>query len=290
MGYGYFDDQNDAILDIWILIEESILPKSYDDLIKNIKDYSKLNSFRRLYSKSNPDLLYKSIEKWMSTHNKNTPLDARDDYFYSEIVGVSLKAVKVIEETKGYDPTEEHPVTDKKYNKIIPNQLSRGFPETIRNEVVKAIKELVKNIKNNTQGYKKKILSDRLNALQNELYLFTRGREGIKGLSLEKEKPHGKSIKLKDLILLRKKNHSKQKTKYKTKQKIKYKTTQKTKHKTKQKTNSKYKSKQKPKQTSKQKTKHKSKQKTKHKSKRKSKQKSKHKSRQMSKHKMKINR
>ena len=60
MAWGYFDDQNNVVLDNWIFIEESILPKCYDSVIKNIKDYSKLNSFRRLYAKSNPDLLYRS--------------------------------------------------------------------------------------------------------------------------------------------------------------------------------------------------------------------------------------
>jgi len=133
-----------------------------------------------------------------------------------------LKAVKVIEETPGYDPLEENPLTHNKYEKIMPNRLPREFPDTIRTDCVKSIKELIKNLKNNTQGWID--LSERLRALRDELYLFTRGKEGTRGKTLTKEKqnkrrPHFMEIKSKDRS--KKKNHSKSKSKRKQKSKSK---------------------------------------------------------------------
>ena len=122
---------------------------------------------------------------------RNVNQNLRDSYFYSEIVGVALKSVKVIEGTQGYDSSAEHPLTDDKYDKIIPKKLPRGFPETIRRYVIKSIKELINDINNNTQGWNN--LSRRLNALRAELYLFTRGKEGIKGITLKSDKEKSKT-------------------------------------------------------------------------------------------------
>ena len=61
MGWGYYDDQNDSVGDLWIFVEEYILPKCYNEVVKNIKDYSETTQFRRLYAKSNPRQVYDSM-------------------------------------------------------------------------------------------------------------------------------------------------------------------------------------------------------------------------------------
>jgi hypothetical protein len=267
MGWGIYDDQNDGVTDIWICIEESILPKCYFSLVKNIKDDTELYQFRRLYGKSNPKLLYGAIEKWISRQKKKTSLDDRDDYFHSQISGIGMKAVKIIESTPGYDPLVIGSIKSNRYNNILPDALPRGFPDTIRISVVESIKELIKNLKTNTQGWDN-YLRERYEVLQHELYLFTRGNQGKLGKqnktihTKEKQKSKQKSKRI-NLIHSRTilKQESKQRFKQKSKQRFKQKSKRRSKRKSKQR--SKRKLKQKSKQRSKQKSKRRSKQKSK---------------------------
>ena len=164
-------------------IEEYILPKCYNEIVKNIKDYSETSQFRRLYAKSNPRQVYDSMIRLITDYKKNNHykkngslIDKKNnidwtDYLYTDIAGICLKGVKCLSNYSEYDNVAN--------SDLIPDSLPRGYPEVLRKEALYAIKVLINNLEKNAQGWTN--LVKRKESLQHELFLFSKGKHGIEG-------------------------------------------------------------------------------------------------------------
>jgi hypothetical protein len=214
MVQGYYDDQNDSVNDFWIIVEESVLPKCYDQIVKNIKDYSETNQFRKLYARSNPKKVYESLIRLIKKFKRNNCYMNENgsyvdkygfdytDYYLTDISGICLRAVKVI---------DDFPDDSKNQNlSLIPRTLPRGFPGILRKEALDAVRQLLDNLKNNAQGWDQ--LEKRRKVLQHELFLFSKGHQGVEGPHPRSKSKSGSKAKTKSKTMKKSKARTKSKT------------------------------------------------------------------------------
>ena len=193
--WGTYDDENDYVADVWVDIERKVMPKSFEEVSKSItKDHSLLNTLRREYAINNPKKLYIQIEKWIAEHKKYMKKykenEREFDTLYGNIVGVCLKAIRTLQKLPASDP-----LGSGIFSSLIPETLPRGYPESLRTEALKSLKILIDRVDKNLQGWKH--IESRKMTLQHELFLFSKGKQGIKG-------KHPKPIKQKHQIIIKK--------------------------------------------------------------------------------------
>lgn len=171
--WGVYDDENDYVADLWIQILDSILPKAFKEVESYLEeDYDTVWKLRNAYAKNNMSKLYDSLVKWIAKFKKNDMKNFEEgENPYQYIVGIVLKAIRYVEELPASDP-----LSTGIFNSLIPTKLPSGFPETLRKEVLKAVKS---EIGLNQLGWKNQ--KERDNALQYELFLFSKGKEGMEG-------------------------------------------------------------------------------------------------------------
>src|SRR5579885_2499267 len=102
--WGEYDDENDYIADVWIIIEQKVIPKCYQQIEEDIEDeYLAKNKIRREYAKNNPDKVYKAIRKWLTEYKKNIKKEKiTDPYIY--ISGIGLKVCRMMQGLPSSDP------------------------------------------------------------------------------------------------------------------------------------------------------------------------------------------
>ena len=182
--WGVYDDENDNVADIWIDIENKVMPKCFHDMENEIKHnlkgnsgndssdkYMALNIIRRTYGVQHPDKIYDAVTKWLNSNKKtlkdmNTEDNSFDTY-HSDRVGVCLKTIRFIEELPASDP-----LGSGIFSSPMPKHLPKKYPELLRIEALKSLNILIENIDNNLQGWKN--LKERKKALQEELLLFNK--------------------------------------------------------------------------------------------------------------------
>lgn len=174
-GWGFYDDENDTVADIWISLELGILPKSFFELKKKIPDqWETMNDIRCGYARNNPKLIYAAIKKWLIGF-KRTMIKAGYSDPSAHISGIALRAARVFQNLPVSDPLGAG-IFDSK----IPKELPKGYPEWLRLEALAAVKRLIAEADENKLGWKD--LKKRKIALQHELFYFSRGKLGKEGV------------------------------------------------------------------------------------------------------------
>lgn len=184
--WGEYDDENDHVADEWIAIESKIMPKSFDEIKGSVKDvHFALNTIRRAYAINNPTKVYAQLQKWLGDYKKYMKKYKEGDFDYyvchGTIIGVLLKAIRTLEELPASDP-----LGSGIFNSGIPKELPNKFPEILRKEAVNSIEILLDDIDIVTEGWKNP--KARKDALNHELFLFTKGKKGIKGKFAKSDK------------------------------------------------------------------------------------------------------
>ena len=176
--WGYYDDENDNTLDNWFEIENMVIPKELKnakDIIENI-DENLFNIIIEKFILNNEDLLYEALIKLINIWNKKKKDKVEPE---SDIVGILLYSIKKLFNLS--TPNIFSAIRNKKknINNIqIPSKLPRSFPEILRKHGENAILAMLEKIDLNLLGWDN--IENKELALNQELYLFTEGRKGIK--------------------------------------------------------------------------------------------------------------
>ena len=197
--WGVYDDENDYVADVWGNIIDAILPKKIKEVDKYLEgDWDTKWKIRNAYALENQDKLFSQIERWiMKFKRENMKRYGEDENPYMNIVGVCLRGIRYVGELPVSDP-----LSSGIFNSGIPSKLPRGFPESLRKEALSAVR---KEIEIDQQGWKGQKSRD--NALQHELFLFSKGKEGMEGVHLKPRKEKGskeKGSKKTNVILCKK--------------------------------------------------------------------------------------
>ena len=170
--WGEYDDENDNVADMWIGIEESTLPKSFNETKEGLgDDYSMINTIRATYAKNNPNKIYNGIKLWLPKYKKQMKDYEDDENPYMNISGIALKAARFLQDLPSSDP-----LSSGIFNSMIPNELPRGYPEWLRKEALNAINNQIARNQTDWRDDKK-----RKAALQHELFYFSKGNQGREG-------------------------------------------------------------------------------------------------------------
>jgi len=170
--WGFYDDEGDYVADVWISIEESILPEAPEfgyGSSRTMFDITRSNAI------NNPEKLYQAIGKWIEKHKNNKDKNEFDSMF---IAGIALKVIRVLEKLPQSDP-----LGSGIFDSGIPEKLPNGYPEWLREEALHAVEISLNNTKLLSQWGNPK---ERKNALQHELFLFSNGIKGVNRNSFQK--------------------------------------------------------------------------------------------------------
>lgn len=175
--WGNYDDECDVVQDVWIGIIKTLLPKTFDKLYESVNDVEALNRVRDSYIKNDIESLTTKVTKWV-TRQKKTIKTMKDEMeqeiAHGIIVGVSLKLIRFI----GGLPMSD-PLGAGIFSNLIPANLPKGYPDELRKIVLESIQELIKTSDNNYMGWND--IKKRKSALHHELFLFSKGKNGIQG-------------------------------------------------------------------------------------------------------------
>jgi hypothetical protein len=120
--WGYFDDDNDYVSDVWIYkIVCVTAPYSIIRLMKEDPNINTqmINDFENKFAENNPELVYSTIKKYIETEKESQNKS-----------GIILRAIRVY----SADP----------YSKNLPKTLPNSFPKDLLAEALKAnVKTLV---------------------------------------------------------------------------------------------------------------------------------------------------
>jgi hypothetical protein len=175
--WGNYDDESDQVQDAWIGIIKTLLPKTFNKLYESVNDVEALNRVRDSYIKNDVTALYTKITKWIVRYKKSIK-DMKDEteqeIAHSIIVGLLLKLIRFINELPMSDPLGAGI-----FNNLIPASLPKGYPDELRKIALESVQELIKTIDKNYLGWKD--VKKRKSALHHELFLFSKGKNGIQG-------------------------------------------------------------------------------------------------------------
>lgn len=187
--WGEYDDENDTVADAWLDIEEAAMGKSKIKAIVG-DDYETLNNLKREYLMNHPDKLYGAIKAWLTNHKKviqdlerkreskakkstrtKNNKEEMDNLRWeiSTIVGIALKAARVMSDSPSSDPLGAG-IFNSGIPKKIPEGSPRKLPEWLRNEALEALEIVIQMEKANDPGWRSPKAREK--ALQNELSFF----------------------------------------------------------------------------------------------------------------------
>lgn len=175
--WGIYDDECDPVQDIWISIIKTLLPKTFDKLYESVNDVDALNRVRDSYIKNDITALMTKVTKWIVRYKKTIKTmkdDTEQEIAHGLIVGLSLKLIRFIEMLPMSDPLGAGI-----FNSLIPAKLPKGYPDELRKIAIESIQELIGTIDKNYMGWSD--IKKRKSALHHELFLFSKGKNGIQG-------------------------------------------------------------------------------------------------------------
>lgn len=175
--WGTYDDECDPVQDIWISIIKTLLPKSFDKLYESVNDIEALNRVRDSYIKNDLVALMTKVTKWIIRYKKTIKGmkdETEQEIAHGIIIGLSLKLIRFIETLPMSDPLGAGI-----FSNLIPSKLSKGYPDELRKITLESINELIGTVDKNRMGWGD--LKKRKSALHHELFLFSKGKNGIQG-------------------------------------------------------------------------------------------------------------
>lgn len=175
--WGNYDDECDQVQDTWFEIVRTLLPKSFEKLYQTVTDVEALNRVRDSYIKNDIQLLYTKIIKWVVKYKKTLKTvvnETEKEIAHSIIVGICLKTIRFLSDLPMSDPLGQGI-----FDSLIPEKLAKGYPEDLRKLAVDSIQELIKTADKNYMGWGD--VKKRKSALHHELFLFSKGKNGIQG-------------------------------------------------------------------------------------------------------------
>lgn len=144
--WGYYDDENDNVADIWQEIMEAVLPKSFHEIENHVTDYEAINRVKINYVNNNEKKLYLSIKKWFTGYKSYAK---NYDNPHINIVGIALKAARQLQHMPSSDP-----LGSGIFDSMIPIELPNRYPVWLRKEALKSVKAQLKNIDDNIEAWK----------------------------------------------------------------------------------------------------------------------------------------
>jgi hypothetical protein len=175
--WGNYDDECDIVQDVWISIIKTLLPKTFEKLYESVTDVEALNRVRDSYVKNDIELLNTKVTKWIVRYKKTIKSmkdEIEQEIAHGVIVGICLKLIRFTNNLPMSDPLGAGI-----FNNLIPSGLSKGYPEELRKLAIESIQELIKIIDKNNMNWRD--LKKRKSSLHHELFLFTKGKNGIQG-------------------------------------------------------------------------------------------------------------
>ena len=177
--WGVYYDESDPVQDAWFSIIKTLLPKSFDKLCEVVDDYDALNRVRNSYIKKDIPVLYTKITKWVVKHKKtikSTTNETEQEIAHGIIVGLCLKTIRFLNDLPMSDP-----LGSGIFNNLIPEKLPKGYPDELRKIAFDSIQEMIKTVDANVMKWSD--VKKRKTALHHELFLFSKGKQGIIGKS-----------------------------------------------------------------------------------------------------------
>lgn len=175
--WGTYDDECDIVQDVWVSIIKTLIPKSLDKLYETVNDVEALNRVRDSYIRNDIFVLYTKVTKWVIRYKKTIKEmkdETEQEIAHGVIVGISLKLIRFIDMLPMSDP-----LGSGIFSNLIPAKLSKDYPEELRKIATESIQELLKTIDKNYIGWPD--LKKRKSSLNHELFLFSKGKNGIQG-------------------------------------------------------------------------------------------------------------
>lgn len=175
--WGKYDDESDVVQDVWISIIKTLLPKTFEKLYESVNDIEALNRVRDSYIKNDIDTLKTKITKWVVRYKKtikNMNDGTEQEIAHGVIIGLSLKLIRFINNLPMSDPLGVGI-----FDNLIPGGMPKGYPEELKKLALESINELLKTIDKNHMGWVD--IKKRKTALYHELFLFSKGKNGIQG-------------------------------------------------------------------------------------------------------------
>lgn len=175
--WGIYDDECDPVQDVWISIIKTLLPKTFNKLYESVNDIDALNKVRDSYIKNDVTLLMTKVTKWITRYKKTIKTmkdETEQEIAHGIIVGISLKLIRFIEMLPMSDP-----LGSGIFNNLIPSGLPKGYPDELKKIALESTQELIKSIDQNNMGWED--IKKRKSALHHELFLFSKGKNGIQG-------------------------------------------------------------------------------------------------------------
>lgn len=174
--FGYYDDENDNVLDIWENVTRLTLPKYFIDLTKNVDEHEALDKVIDSYLYKNINKLQKNIEIWIEKEMKklidyeniksNIKKLINQESIKQNIVGICIKLAKFINNNSNSNLKNSYETLPKKY------------PSLLRKQALRVLNLLTNTVEENIFGWNS--IKLRKLVLQHELYLFSNGKYGIK--------------------------------------------------------------------------------------------------------------
>lgn len=175
--WGTYDDECDPVQDVWFSIIKSLLPKTFDKLYESVNDVDALNRVRDSYIKNDMTALMTKVTKWVVRYKKTIKSmkdETEQEIAHGIIIGISLKLIRFI----GALPMSD-PLGSGIFSNLIPAGLPKGYPDELKKIALESIQELIKTIDKNNMGWGD--VKKRKSALHHELFLFSKGKNGIQG-------------------------------------------------------------------------------------------------------------